>query len=782
MDLMSQSRIVSKIKKIYGWNELYLTIFALYVFHAYFGTTLLSFPWPAYFDNFLRVMIISVVLLKIGYSNNNAGKLWIVCIFAVSAFWLSWLSTGYLFLFDLAILIIGAMNVSYKKILKVYFWCGTIIMSLAVTAFMTGVVRDLVYVEKGVYRHSFGICYPTDFAAHVVYLILVGFVLFDKIPLFISAGLMFLFFLFQCFYCVTECSEIVMLLSIAGVAYVGLAPRIKNKESAMGRLVQLIDQCMAVFIVFCAGVIICLSLWYNEDDEVLRKINSWISNRLYLAKSAFETYGIKPFGTAFDMIGGGNETIIRPGYNFVDSSFCMILVRYGWIVLLAVFLIYFIVERKALKAGDRKLMVAFALISVHSAIEHHLLELAYNPLILLPLSDINLKMGISGKRNRRVHRTGNKQEQRQNEKQAECKKQNYINGKNSHGRRKWMGYGIGCVILIFMSPGILRYGKTLVTLLRLNEPSRNWYFIFAILFVAGAVIGLVKGIVDIAVSWIEKRLPSRMEVCLAVGSGIFLMAAAGGSELLMRQKAMRYEESLAVGEKIISCLQEKEPNKYRIYVDDIPELYHRQVGGIAGRVFSADSAGAGSHNNTVVITGKNRDIKRLIEVGFWFGEFSDQEGIYTDSEEAIQILKENGIAMNNFYSARKEVNLADLAGRNGLPINERGSLLVEGADKSLIYGSYDVVYKGLLRVEYRLRLLDSSIMDGELATVRLAREWGRYVVKEASLTRTDFDEDGYCTAVIEEQIPDSEGVECLLFAKGDTKIEIESISFRKVRR
>ena len=136
-------------------------------------------------------------------------------------------------------------------------------------------------------------------------------------------------------------------------------------------------------------MIICLSLWYNEDDEVLRKINSWISNRLYLAKSAFETYGIKPFGTAFDMIGGGKETIIRPGYNFVDSSFCMILVRYGWIVLLAVFLIYFIVERKALKAGDRKLMVAFALISVHSAIEHHLLELAYNPLILLPLSNIN---------------------------------------------------------------------------------------------------------------------------------------------------------------------------------------------------------------------------------------------------------------------------------------------------------------------------------------------------------------------------------------------------------
>ena len=81
--------------------------------------------------------------------------------------------------------------------------------------------------------------------------------------------------------------------------------------------------------------------------------------------------GIKLFGTAFDMVGYGSETVKRSGYNFVDSSFCLILVRYGAAVLAAVLVVYFIVERKALRSGKRKLMVAFALISIHSIIEHH---------------------------------------------------------------------------------------------------------------------------------------------------------------------------------------------------------------------------------------------------------------------------------------------------------------------------------------------------------------------------------------------------------------------------
>ena len=91
-----------------------------------------------------------------------------------------------------------------------------------------------------------------------------------------------------------------------------------------------------------------------------------------------------------------------------------------------------------------------------------------------------------------------------------------------------------------------------------------------------------------------------------------------------------------------------------------------------------------------------------------------------------------------------------------------------------------MIYSGRLRIEYKLKLIDSSITDGELARVRLSFENGRKIIKEQGLTRADFDENGYCLAIIEENIDSAEGGEYLLFANGDTRIEIESISYGKV--
>lgn len=786
------------------WEQVFLAVFALYVIRLFCDTTVIVLPWPRYFDFSLRVVAVVMVWIRLNGQIWKSGWRIFLLVGTGAAFALSCFSNGYLFLFDLAVLAVGAKDIPYKKILKIYFWCGITILSLAIAASLTGAVRDLVYKKNGIYRHSFGICYPTDFAAHCVYLILTGFVIFDKIPLLVSAGFMLLFFLFQYFYCVTECSEIVMLLSVFGVAYVGIASRIKDRKSVLGRIVFLIDQCLTVFMVVCAGVIIWLSLRYHEENELLKKIDVIISSRLRLAREAFTTYGIKLFGTPFDMIGGGSETVWRQDYNFVDSAFCLILIRYGLAVLCAVLMIYFIVERKALRAGNRKLMVAFALISIHSMIEHHLLELAYNPFILLAFSNMDLAEGWKKETIREERAKG----------RAETVKEKQGWQQILHRKKNRIGYGLCGILLIFMAPGILQYGKTLVTLLGLYEPWRHRYVILALILVAGAAAGLVKGIVDIFILCLEQKMEKKEQKTesnehktggqeqkteqnsegagrrtaigwkgyLVAGCGACLILVVGVSEYVIGKRAGLYEESLAVGGKAFSALREGGLEDGRFYVDDIPELYRRRFGGISGRVLSADSAGAGSDSNTVVIARKDRDIKRLMEAGFWFGELSDREGIYTDSERAVEVLKENGIDMKDYYSVRKEIDLPGLAEHNGLSVTEAGGLLVEGSEKSLIYGSYDVLYKGLLRVEYRIRLLDTSILEGEVARVRLAYEWGKHVVKEQGLTRSDFDENGYCTAVMEERIPDAEGVECLLFANGDTRIEIESISYRKVGR
>lgn len=746
---MNVSDFIKKGDNIQWTENLYLIAVGIYIVRLFLDTALLNTPWPEYAYNMMRASVICAVFLKLGYSKEQKGKRLFICVCISALFLLSWMSTWYLFLFELAVLLIGAIDIPYKKILKVYVWCGIIIMGLAMLGSLTGAVRDLTYIKDKIYRHSFGICYPTDFSAHGIYLLLSIWVLYENIPSIVSIIVMLLFAVFQYRYCNTECGEIVAVLSAAGMAYVWFVSYIKDKKSLTAKLAWCIDQILTVFMGICAGAIIWMAMKWSDESPLLQKINSIISSRLYLAQRAFNEYGIKFFGTAFDMVGFGGETVRRSGYNFVDSSFCLILVRYGIVALAATLLIYFIVERKALRSGKRKLMVAFALISIHSVIEHHLLELAYNPFLLLAFSDIS------------PERDGQIQEKKKI-------------------TRNQIGYCIGAALLFMMMPAIIPYGKTIVTLLRLNEPGRNKYFIAAALILAAAVVVFIKEAADLIILKLDKEKLCRKKELMAAGSCCVLLFAVIVSEHTISRKMFLYEESLEAGEKVISALQEADLPPYKVFVDDIPVIYKRRTGGIANRVLTADSAADDVEEDIVLIAKNDRDIFRLTDEGCWFGELSDREGIYTNSEGAVKVLEENGISMSDHYSVRKEVDLADLAERNGLAMSENGGLIVEGRDKSLIYGSYDVIYHGRLRVEYKLKLLDSSIADGELAKVRLSFDWGRNVVKEQGLTRADFDENGYCTAVIEENVNTSEGGEYLLFANEDTRIEIESISYGKV--
>lgn len=746
MGILDKIRKENNIKILDG---LYLLTLCFYVIRLFLDTTLLQISWHWHYYNVMRVSLICAVFLKLGYSHKYKGKEFIICVGISALFLFSWMSTWYLFLFELAVVLIGSIDIPYKKILKVYVWCAIIIMGIVIIGSLTGAVRDLTYVKDKTYRHSFGICYPTDFAAHGIYLLLSIWVVYENIPVMIGIIAMLLFAAFQYRYCYTECSEIVAVLSAVGMAYVWLVSRIKDKKSLIAKFTWCIDQLLTVFMGICAGIIIWMSFKCSDEYPLLQKIDSIISGRLTLAQRAFHEYGIKYFGTAFDMVGFGSETVRRSGYNFVDSSFCLILVRYGMAVLAAVLVIYFLVERKALRSGKRKLMVAFALISIHSVIEHHLLELAYNPFLLLAFADISPE----------------------SDGQVQAKKKI---------TRNQIGYCIGAALLFMMMPIIIPYGKTIVTLLRLYEPGRNKYFIAAVLILAVAAAMFIKEAVDLILLRLDKEKICRKKGLMAAGSFCVLLLALIVSEHTISRKMFLYEESLETGKKAISALQKADLPPYKIFVDDIPEIYKRQVGGISNRVMTADSAADDVEEDIVLIAKNDRDIFRLTDEGCWFGELSDREGIYTDSEKAVKILEENGISMSDHYSVRKEVDLADLAGRNGLAMSENGGLLVEGQDKSLIYGSYDVIYHGRLRVEYKLKLLDSSITDGELAKVRLSFDWGRNVVKEQGLTRADFDENGYCTAVIEEDVNTSEGGEYLLFANGDTRIEIESISYGKV--
>lgn len=748
------TRWIHNLENKRDWvTDLYLVVLTLYFVRAFFDTTMFRFPWPVSFYPVIRVLMLVVAWKKI--MQMQEWKQLVACCAAALVFCFSFMTTGYEFLFDLGILLIGAVGVPSRKILKIYLAGLVITMYVALVGSFTGVIADLVYRDGDFYKHSFGICYPTDFAAHLVYGVLVFWVLFRKIPTIVHVAIMVGLTVLQLMFCGTQCSEIVMVLSMISVIYVAASGWIMQRNGVVGKIIRGIDWLVCTTTVVCAVVIVVLSMRYDPNVLIMEWLNQALSGRLRLAQDAFQQYGMSLFGTAFEMVGNGGDTVSRAGYNFVDSSFCLILVRYGILAFLAILVLTVFIGVKANKNGNRRVVFALALIAVHSMIEHHLIELAYNPFLLLIFCDMRDMCVQNRKRNAPV---------------ALEKKVKLLYG---------VVYGGVVLFLLWGTPAILTYGRTLVTLLRLYEVNRQWWFIFALVVLTAAVVLLIRQIAFGMDCFRCRSNRNKRRGYLAVVCMMILISSFAAGEWTLKRFGCSYEESVKRGIELIEILQEKlDGQDYRIYVDDVPALYQRHVKGVSNSIFTA--SGVAEKKNIIIVTDKSKDIFELTEAGFQFGELSEQEGIYTNNEKAIQALEQNGISMEKCYSVRKIVNLENMAVLNDLEMTESGGLLVDSQEKSLIYGPYAVVYKGVLEVTFQLTFLDSSIQEGKVATVRLSSDCGKRVLEEKILNRDDFNEDDECIVTIKKTINSSEGIEFLIFSNGDTKLAVQSITYKKV--
>jgi hypothetical protein len=69
----------------------------------------------------------------------------------------------------LCLMILGAAGKSFRRILTIWLILATVLMAAAFFASQAGIIEDLVYKGN---RHSYGIVYCTDCAAHVLFLMI----------------------------------------------------------------------------------------------------------------------------------------------------------------------------------------------------------------------------------------------------------------------------------------------------------------------------------------------------------------------------------------------------------------------------------------------------------------------------------------------------------------------------------------------------------------------------------------------------------------------------------
>ncbi|MCI8466471.1 MAG: hypothetical protein HFI63_11585 [Lachnospiraceae bacterium] len=284
-----------------------------------------------------------------------------------------------------AILVVGAKGVSFRKIIKTYVVVSGTIVGIAFVASLLDVIVNLQYevVKEGVgeyVRNSFGIIYPTDFAAHIFFLMVIFFYLMGgraKLWHYIfCVGIAAAVYLLCRTRLDTGCMMIAIIL-YGAVHYRGKhCQRIKKIYHPDGWIKRYGVWSMPV----AAFSITLATILYNPGSTFWINLDKIMTNRLNLGQSGLNNYGIKLFGQPVPMIGNGGSTVLPGTYFFIDSSYLFVLLRYGLLFLVLVLATYFLCCKKY--RDDRHFLIMIALVSLNCMIAHHLIELAYCPFAL----------------------------------------------------------------------------------------------------------------------------------------------------------------------------------------------------------------------------------------------------------------------------------------------------------------------------------------------------------------------------------------------------------------
>ena len=121
-----------------------------------------------------------------------------------------------------------------------------------------------------------------------------------------------------------------------------------------------------------------------------------------------------------------------------------------------------------------------------------------------------------------------------------------------------------------------------------------------------------------------------------------------------------------------------------------------------------------------------------------------------------------------------------LAEQNQLEMTNDGTLLLNGTGQSLRHGPGESIYRGWLRVEYKLRLLKGNTDNNIAATAQVTSSWGQILWKEQDILLTDFDEQGNYTCSFRVGLSyHSSGIEFLLFVPDGVELELLEIQYGK---
>ncbi len=403
---MKIRNVIWKIKHIlYEVSEvLYLVMFSLILSYRFLGTTQFFEEWNIlntenkivlellsfFFVKPFALLGIITVLRYLCSKTYNIKQYLLAASLVFAAVLVFQRHDSMPYALTLILLLIGAKDISFQKLMRLYFSIVIFWSIITMVAAQLGIITNLVWnVEGRNIRISFGFIYPTDFAAHIFFMVLCYWYIRGERFHCIEAGITAVLGGFVYLFCEARCSTL-MLLLLSLVMFYSQFRHIRSKKRNMEYQMCSVLSSLLVFVpLMCSAFIHFFSMFFTAGVKYMQGFNKLISGRLSLAKKAIDIFGFQLWGSDIPMVGNGSKETYASKYFYVDSTYLQLSLLYGVVFLTLILIVFLLVGEQARKRKDWILLWIIALASIHGVIEQHLIELEYFPFLFAAFADMS---------------------------------------------------------------------------------------------------------------------------------------------------------------------------------------------------------------------------------------------------------------------------------------------------------------------------------------------------------------------------------------------------------
>ncbi len=337
----------------------------------------------------MRYLAYALCILKICL-DQKVNRSWLIYVVIVAALLtigmvVSTSRTMFLYFWIIA----ACTGVSDKKILRTVMYVQTVILCVTVLLSQMGIIQDVIDGDRA--RHYLGFTWTTTAPILFFYIILQYLYICDlqlTFPKFVVFMIINVWF-----FIMTNTRFVFILLSITLVcALIYNYTCIKNLR---------LEKIKYLFVLAPEGIAffsIGIHAFYNSNSSIWKAANDFLTGRLELGYNAIQEYGYSLFGQDITWYGNGLRSQVGVNgitYNYVDCSYLQILLEYGLIFLILVLLAYSVMMWKAIQERRYSACWILLVVLIFAITEPRLVNMAFNPFILLVLTKADGALGES---------------------------------------------------------------------------------------------------------------------------------------------------------------------------------------------------------------------------------------------------------------------------------------------------------------------------------------------------------------------------------------------------